>query len=95
MSFPRRRFLQWAASMTTLAVARNGRSSALRLLDGTGAPDLQPTIRLYSSTKLSAGGAGGRVHREAEPRGLHSQIEVFAKVIHKIDAMSAAQLKGA
>jgi hypothetical protein len=29
------------------------------------------------------------------PELLHSQIQVFARVLHKIDTMTAAQLKGA
>jgi hypothetical protein len=32
---------------------------------------------------------------EKEPGLLHSQIQVFAKLLHGIDAMTAGQLKGA
>jgi hypothetical protein len=42
---------------------------------------------------LLAGPANGCIEK-LSPELLHSQIEVFAKVIHKVDSMSAAQLKG-
>ena len=41
---------------------------------------------------LLAGPANGCIEK-LSPELLHSQIQVFAKLIHKIDAMSAAQLK--
>jgi hypothetical protein len=43
---------------------------------------------------LLAGPADGCIEK-LSPELLHSQIEVFARVIHKMDAMSAAELKGA
>jgi hypothetical protein len=43
---------------------------------------------------LLAGPADGCIEK-LSPELPHSQIEVFAKVIHKMDAMSAAELKGA
>ena len=43
---------------------------------------------------LLAGPADGCIEK-LSPELLHSQIQVFAKVIHRIDAMTAAQLKGA
>jgi len=41
---------------------------------------------------LLAGPANGCIEK-LSPERLHSEIEVFAKVIHKMDAMSAAELK--
>jgi hypothetical protein len=41
---------------------------------------------------LLAGPADGCIEK-LSPERLHSEIEVFAKVIHKMDAMSAAELK--
>jgi hypothetical protein len=43
---------------------------------------------------LLAGPADGCIEK-LSPELLHSQIEVFAKVIHKMDVMSARELKGA
>ncbi len=43
---------------------------------------------------LLAGPADGCIDK-LSPELLHSQIEVFAKLIHKIDTMSRAELKGA
>jgi len=40
-----------------------------------------------------ANGSNGCIEK-LSPELLHSQLEVFAKVIHKVDSMSAAQLKG-
>ena len=42
---------------------------------------------------LLAGPADGCIEK-LSPELLHSQIEVFAKVIHRMDAMTAAELKG-
>jgi hypothetical protein len=42
---------------------------------------------------LLAGPKDGCIEKLSAPL-MHSQIEVFAKVIHKMDAMSAAELKG-
>ena len=42
---------------------------------------------------LLAGPADGCIDK-LSPELLHSQIEVFAKVLHTMDSMSAAQLKG-
>ena len=42
---------------------------------------------------LLAGPAGGCIEK-LSPELMHSQIQVFAKLVHKIDAMSTAQLKG-
>jgi len=43
---------------------------------------------------LLAGPADGCIEK-LSPELLHSQIQVFAKLLHAIDTMTAAQLKGA
>jgi len=53
-----------------------------------------PTIGyIPQPSYLLAGPANGCIEKLSGEL-LHSQIEVFAKVIHKMDSMSAAQLKG-
>jgi hypothetical protein len=53
-----------------------------------------PTIGYIPQTNyLLAGPADGCIEKLSAEL-MHSQIRVFAKVIHAIDAMSAAQLKG-
>ena len=176
MSFSRRRFMRWAASASTLAVATHGRSDLLGLVEAQGSgyrPNLLPAQKAvwdeqvwmaklgpkYTGNYRATGknewsiaitpdksmgnllvdalkgsvdraaavnpvnggwlGEGGGLSRagiptigyipqpnyllagpadgcidKLSPELLHSQIEVFAKLILQIDAMSAAQLKG-
>src|SRR5262249_4765805 len=53
-----------------------------------------PTIGyIPQPTYLLAGPSNGCIEK-LSPELLHSQIQTFAKVIHRIDATSAAELKG-
>jgi len=102
MTISRRRFVEWAAAVSALSASEPVRSRlAAAAIDDCAAgfrPDLLPTEKAVwdasrSANYLLACAADGGIDK-LSPELMHSQIEVFASLLHTIEGMDRATLKG-